>query len=104
MPRLWDRLRARRTALRDMALDRGEPRSQINAAYDEGRRDESARHHSHPIVSLALFLVAVVGAVVVFYAVLEGSFTRGGAALGTVGQAAADKTRAIADKASKPNS
>ena len=155
MTTLWDRWRTPRPAAPvgsgAVVVDPNEVRGKINAAYDKGRHDEARRHRSHPIINLALVLIAAVGAVVVFYAVREGSFSRGGAvvdnklavaassagpaiaeaastavprieqaaqtagpklkqaadkvdtALKTDTQAAADKTRALADKAAKPN-
>lgn len=153
MTSFWDRWRAPRpAAAAAVAVNPGEIRAKINQAYDKGRHDEAKRHRSHPIITLALVLIAAVGAVVVFYAVREGSFSRGGAVVDnklataassagpaianaaatagpkleqaaetagpkieqaaakagaeikTDGQAAADKTKALADKATKPNS
>lgn len=156
MTSLWDRLRTPRTAVAPsgetvVVETPGEIRAKMNEAYDKGRHDEARRHRSHPIINLALVLIAAVGAVVVFYAVREGSFSRGGAVvdnklataassagpalaqaastavptiehaahvagpkieqaannagavLKTDTQAAADKTKALADKAAKPN-
>jgi hypothetical protein len=152
MTSLWDRWRASRPAAPPVAGETpGEVRAKINHAYDKGRSDEAKRHRSHPIINMALILIAAVGAVVVFYAVREGSFSRGGAvvdsklataassagpalaqaastavpkieqaaqtagpkieqaadkagaALKTDTQVAADKTKALADKAAKPN-
>ena len=155
MTNLWDRLRGPRPVAAAtpgaVAVNPGEIRAKLNQAYDKGRRDEAKRHHSHPIIMLALVLIAAVGAVVVFYAVREGSFSRGGAVvdnklataassagpalaqaastavpkieqaaqtagpkieqaadkagavLKTDTQVAADKTKALADKAAKPN-
>jgi len=52
-------------------------------AFEEGRRqgrqDERRRHRSHPLLKLAVVLVAVAGAAVVALAAHEGSFSRGGA-------------------------
>lgn len=52
-------------------------------AFEEGRRqgreDERRRHRSHPLVKLAVLVVAVAGAAVVALAAHEGSFSRGGA-------------------------
>ncbi len=146
MTTLWDRWNSWRTPSPAavppgaVAVNPGEIRAKINQAYDKGRHDEASRHRSHPIFGLALLLVAAIGAVVVFYAVREGSFSRGGAvvdsklavAASSAGpalaqaaadagpkieqaaakadavlkadsQLAADKTKALADKAAKPN-
>ena len=81
-------------------VDPGEVRAQINQAYDKGRHDEAKRHRSHPILGLALLLAAAVGAVVVFYAVREGSFSRGGAVVDNkLAVAASSAGPAIADAA-----
>jgi hypothetical protein len=52
-------------------------------AFEEGRRqgrqDERRRHRSHPLLKLAVVMIAVAGAAVVALAAHEGSFSRGGA-------------------------
>ncbi|MDB5458360.1 MAG: hypothetical protein JWO72_101 [Caulobacteraceae bacterium] len=52
-------------------------------AFEEGRRqgrlDERRRHHGHPLLKLAVVVVAVAGAAVLALAAHEGSFSRGGA-------------------------
>ena len=53
-------------------------RAEVDAAYDKGRRDERARHRSHPILGLLVAIVALVGGAMLFLAVREGSFTEGG--------------------------
>ena len=50
----------------------------VRAAYDKGRRDERARHKSHPILALLVFAVAVVGGIMLFLAIREGSFSGAG--------------------------
>ena len=82
MTNLWDRLRTPKPAgpaPAAVVVNPDEIRAQIDQAYDKGRHDEARRHRSHPIITLALVVIAAVGAVVVFYAVREGSFSRGGA-------------------------
>lgn len=50
----------------------------VDDAYAKGRRDEHSRHPGHPILSLAVVLVAVIGGAMLFLAAREGSFARGG--------------------------
>ena len=50
----------------------------VRAAYEKGRRDQRARRRSHPILALMVIAVAVVGAIMIFLAVREGSFSRAG--------------------------
>ena len=50
----------------------------VRAAYDKGRRDERARHKSHPFLALIVIAVAVVGAIMLFLALREGSFSGAG--------------------------
>jgi hypothetical protein len=53
-------------------------RDAFAAGKREGRREERARHHGHPLIGLLVAVVAVVGAAMLALAVHEGSFTRGG--------------------------
>jgi hypothetical protein len=66
-------------------------------AFDEGVRQgrlvERRRHHSHPLLKLALVLVAVAGAAVVALAAHEGSFSRGGAVVDQNISVAADNAK-----------
>ena len=99
----------------------GLTQADVDRAYERGRREERGRHKGHPVLGLLVFLVAVMGAGMVFLAAKEGSFTRGGQVLdhklagvaehaqsGTVHTAilVADAGRqiAIAGKALKQNS
>ena len=50
----------------------------VRAAYDKGRRDERARRKSHPFLALIVIAVAVVGAIMLFLAMREGSFSGAG--------------------------
>jgi hypothetical protein len=52
--------------------------AEVRDAYKRGRKDERARHKSHPILTLIIFLVALVGGVMLFLAAREGSFSRAG--------------------------
>jgi len=50
----------------------------VEKAYEKGRRDERARHRSHPILGLMVAVVALVGGAMLFLAAREGSFAQGG--------------------------
>ena len=50
----------------------------VRAAYDKGRRDERSRRKSHPFLALIVVAVAVVGAIMIFLAMREGSFSGAG--------------------------
>jgi hypothetical protein len=56
-------------------------KDRLRDAYDQGRIDERRRHHRSPFLTTVLVVAAVIGAVVLFYAVREGSFASGGAAV-----------------------
>jgi hypothetical protein len=56
----------------------GPSESDVEAAYDKGRRDERARHRSHPILALVVAVIALVGGAMIYLAAREGSFARGG--------------------------
>ena len=71
----------------------------IKDAYDRGRRDERVRHHSSPLLTLLLVIVAAVGAAVLVLAVKEGSFTRGGAVVDNKLSEAAQQTAPVIDNA-----
>jgi hypothetical protein len=47
-------------------------------AYERGRRDERARRHGSPVLTGVLVLAAAAGAFVIYLAVSQGSFARGG--------------------------
>jgi len=80
MTTLWDQLRGPKPAVVH-PIRPTEPRAGATADYDRGRRDERKRHRGHPLITLALVGVAAFGAVTAYYAVREGSFSRGGAAV-----------------------
>ncbi len=52
--------------------------AEIRKAYERGRRDERARHRSHPFLAMMVFMVALAGAGMMYLAAREGSFSRGG--------------------------
>lgn len=52
----------------------------VRDAYKKGRQDEKARRKSHPILALVVFALALVGAVMLFLAMREGSFSGAGKA------------------------
>jgi Tfp pilus assembly protein FimT len=53
----------------------------VNAddAYDRGRRDERARRRGSPLMTFVLLIVVAIGAVLIYFAIQNGSFSRGGA-------------------------
>jgi hypothetical protein len=56
----------------------GPSEADVEAAYDKGRRDERRRHHSHPILTLVVAVIALVGGTMIYLAAREGSFAQGG--------------------------
>lgn len=50
----------------------------MKAAYERGRVDERARRRTHPILALIVFVVALIGAGMIYLAAREGSFSGGG--------------------------
>ena len=71
----------------------------LKAAYERGRREERARHKSHPVFGLAVALVAVLGAGMLFLAAREGSFSNGGAVVDRQLASAAGEAQASAQHA-----
>jgi hypothetical protein len=80
--RFWS-FRDRVTANGEVVADPGELRAELREAYAKGRRDERVRHRRSPLLSLVLLAIAAVGAVMLFYAAREGSFSGGGAVVDT---------------------
>jgi len=80
-------------------------RAALREAYEQGRREERARHRGHPLIALVVFLVALVGAGMMYLAAREGSFSRGGqvvdeklaSAAGEAGAAGQSAGAAVAD-------
>jgi hypothetical protein len=56
----------------------GPTEADVEAAYEKGRRDERRRHHSHPILTLVVAVIALLGGTMIYLAAREGSFARGG--------------------------
>jgi len=56
----------------------GPTEAEVGAAYDKGRRDERSRHRSHPILTLVVAVIALVGGAMIYLAAREGSFAQGG--------------------------
>ena len=56
----------------------GPTSTDVKRAYDLGRKDERARHHSHPILGLIIAVAAVIGCGALYLGLHEGSFSRAG--------------------------
>jgi hypothetical protein len=65
----------------------------------QGRLAERRRHHGHPLLKLAVAVVAVAGAAVLALAAREGSFSRGGAVVDHNLAVATDKAQVSAANA-----
>lgn len=64
---------------------------EVRAAYERGRRDERAARKRHPLLMTLTFAAAALGAVVLGFAVKEGSFERSGDVVDEGLAAAADR-------------
>ena len=62
----------------EVVVDPAELQSELLDAYRRGRRDGRIVNRRSPLVTLSLVAIAAVGAVILFYAAREGSFTGGG--------------------------
>ena len=80
--RFWG-FRDRVAADGEVVADPGVLRAEMRDAYDKGRRDERKRHRSSPLLNLGLLAVAAVGAMMLFYAAREGSFSGAGSVVDT---------------------
>ena len=79
-----------------VTLDSPIVKAKVREAYDRGRAEERKRHHGSPTLMLLLVLIAMVGAVTLFYAFRQGSFMGGGAAIDTkISQVSSDAVPAI---------
>jgi hypothetical protein len=84
-----DGVREPATARADVAYREGrvDERDRVDAAttvgadsaYDRGRRDERARRRGSPLLTLLLLIVVAIGAVLIYFAIQNGSFSSGGA-------------------------
>jgi len=78
-------------------------KADLDAAYDRGRLEGRRRHRGSPILGLIALILVVVGAVIIYLAVRNGSFTKGGEVVDSNVAAAAAKVQAplrgAADKA-----
>ena len=74
-----------------------------NDAYAKGRRDERARRRGSPLLTFLLLIVVAIGAVLIYFAIQNGSFSSGGAVVDQKLSTAAAKVEAplqgAADKA-----
>ena len=72
-------------------------------AYDRGRRDERARRRGSPLLTILLLIVVAIGAVLIYFAIQNGSFSSGGAVVDQKLQKATATVQApirgVADKA-----
>jgi len=85
-----------------VTLDSPVVKAKVREAYDRGRAEERSRHHGSPTLMLLLVLIAMVGAVTLFYAFRQGSFMNGGAAIDTkISQVSSDAVPAIQTAAAK---
>lgn len=73
----------------------------VEAAYDRGRREERARHRSHPVLGLLVGVVALVGGAVLFLAASEGSFAEGGRVMDSQIAAASDHAQVASQDAAQ---
>jgi len=54
-------------------------RSEINAAYDRGRREEGLRRRGHPVITFVLVVLSLVAIGMIYLSVKTGSFAAAGA-------------------------
>jgi hypothetical protein len=79
----------------------GLTRTDLEHAYDRGRRDERKRHHSHPILGLIIAAAAILGAGAVYLGFHEGSFSRAGQVVDSNLAVAADRTQVASQTAAQ---
>jgi hypothetical protein len=84
------------------SVDPGVERAELKDAYERGRREERLRRRGSPLISVMVLLAVLVGAGLVYLAVRNGSFSRGGAVvdqgLAKVSQSAQAPIKGAADK------
>ncbi len=54
-------------------------RSALNEAYERGRRDGRARGRGSPLLGFLVLIIAVIGGIIIYLAIRNGSFTSAGA-------------------------
>ncbi len=54
-------------------------RRALDEAYDRGRREERLRRRGSPLLSLLVLIVVIIGGLMIYLAVRNGSFSSGGA-------------------------
>ena len=69
-------------------------RSALNEAYDRGRRDAHARRRGAPLVGFLVLLVAVIGGIIIYLSIKEGSVGAAGAKVDQSISATAQKVQA----------
>ena len=79
----------------------GPTKADLERAYDRGRRDERARHHSHPILGLIIASAAVIGLGAMYLGYHEGSFSRAGQVVDENLAAAADHSQTASQAAAE---
>ena len=59
-------------------VDIADDRDDLRAAYNRGRVDERRSRRHHPFIALAVVVLAMIGAWLLFLAARDGSFSSGG--------------------------
>jgi hypothetical protein len=61
-----------------VVADANDLRAELREAYRRGRRDEHRRHRRSPLIVGGLLAIAAIGAVMLYFTIQQGSFSRGG--------------------------
>jgi len=69
-------------------------RSALNEAYERGRRDGRARRGGSPLLGFLILVVAVIGGIIIYLAIRNGSFTSAGASVDRSISATAQRVQA----------
>ncbi len=85
----------------DEPVPAGPSRTDIKRAYEQGREDERARHHSHPVLGLIIAAAAVIGIGAMYLGFHEGSFSRAGQVVDSRLTVAADTTQVASQSAAQ---
>jgi len=70
-------------------------RADLRSAYERGRADERASRKRHPVLMTFTVIAAIVGAVLLTLAVVNGSFTRAGGVVDQNLNVAANKAEPV---------